>query len=241
MRNHLAISNSDRYAFTLVELLVVIGIIALLISILLPALSKARASAQRLVCLSNMRQVGMAVQQYTIDNNGAFPSLLPRGDVPGSDYWLLMIPPYLASGQMIHDWNSAARIAHFGNCPTMAATYSAMGLNPNSWQFAMNWTLGPSNNVPYWRKISRLKTPTDTIVLSEAGYNASGPIWWQLDDYYMRVAANYTKGVHGQYSNIFWADGHAGAWENVDLLGAYPYRSGDPQDKWSAGFKPWAP
>src|SRR5438105_2352097 len=60
--------------FTLVELLVVIGIIALLISILLPALSKARESANISACLSNQRQVAMAVMAYTLDNRGYFPS-----------------------------------------------------------------------------------------------------------------------------------------------------------------------
>ena len=64
-----------RPAFTLVELLVVIGIIALLISILLPALSKAQQQAQQIVCMSNMRQMGLAVAIYQADNKGAFPLL----------------------------------------------------------------------------------------------------------------------------------------------------------------------
>ena len=70
-------NRNHKRGFTLVELLVVIGIIALLISILLPALSKARESANRVACLSNIKQVSMALLMYVDSNKGFLPYSAP--------------------------------------------------------------------------------------------------------------------------------------------------------------------
>jgi prepilin-type N-terminal cleavage/methylation domain-containing protein len=86
--------NNMRKAFTLVELLVVISIIALLLSILIPALSRVRSQARAAVCSSNLKQLGTAMELYTINNDDKVMSLRLT---PG-EHWTHEIAPFFSAG-----------------------------------------------------------------------------------------------------------------------------------------------
>lgn len=93
-----------RKGFTLIELLVVIAIIAILAAILFPVFARARENARRTSCLSNLKQIGLGIEQYKQDNDGTYPMayFYVNGATSGGGYvqWSGSVQPYVKSEQL---------------------------------------------------------------------------------------------------------------------------------------------
>jgi prepilin-type N-terminal cleavage/methylation domain-containing protein len=176
-------NTSRRRGFTLVELLVVIGIIALLISILLPSLSRAREQGNAIKCLSNLRQLGTAFQGYFNDNKGRFPfTAVWAGTTTGAEnedwiWWQNNVVPGNASffGRPVPDINGSALARYLGKvapemfrCPTddVLNRKSVNAIDgPYPYSYTMNARLNGRD--PKTPKVTAVRNPTEKVLLAE--------------------------------------------------------------------------
>jgi len=164
--------------FTLIELLVVVAIIGILASMLLPSLSKAREAGKRAVCLSNLKQVGVALQMYIDDNNSYFPS---KGSGSHQFYWfgkrgtLWTTKPskrhlniYVLSQNPIPDDIEVP----LAECPSDDRHYDERGSSYNANNHGSVNNLYKSPVTDSWH-INDVKSPSKFIVMQEYGGDKS--------------------------------------------------------------------
>lgn len=175
--------SSKPRGFTLVELLVVIGIIAVLIGILLPVLSQARAQAASVQCLSNLRQLGIATTMYAGENRQTYPQPFEDGDLStaakSSAVWFTALDKYLQRNIQDVTGNSANN--------TKARNYTTLKQDPVWQSFGENTSVTGGNG-------SRTLKMNDYF-----GDGAGGSVYWTK-----------TNKIHDSARTVMYFDGITG-------------------------------
>ena len=191
------LKRASKVFFTLIELLVVIAIIAILASMLLPALTLARNSAKSSKCHSNLKQIGISSFGYLNDYDGYF---YPPISAPGSEMHL-QLAEYL--GLSLPLW-AGAPLDYIKNdmvyiCPSSGSKYI---LNNYAYNYYSLWQLN--------KKVSRVKNPSGVMNFADAyGMNKFG---WHNFTYSANTAFVYyswsnQKNRHNSFNNVLFVDG----------------------------------
>jgi prepilin-type N-terminal cleavage/methylation domain-containing protein len=199
-----------RAAFTLIEMLVVIAIIAILASMLLPALAQSKERARRVSCTSNVKQIAMAMKMYVDENNGNYPPRMPDAPAGSAAYpckpcrqadWRPYAMPYLvATTNMTNSTSSVYACPADIGIPSAIAADPFNSLDPRPPRLANYYGSSFCFNVVMTRlgKEAAVLQPVDTFMGAE--------IW----SWHQAMAINDFKGKTTRPIRVaYFCDGHA--------------------------------
>lgn len=256
---------APRPGFTLIELLVVIAIVAILAAILFPVFARARASAYKASCQSNLKQLVLAHLQYTDDWRGRF--------VPAS-------PDIYDTGGGLRRWHGARRttsdpfdpasgplwpyLGKSGGVKACRAFKSSVAQGENQFEsncggYGYNYTYigGSYQKYPYGddravtqtANIAEVVDPAATVILGDAGisqysrvdeYSFLEPVWVvgegnQIYEFHPVPSIHFR---HGGVANIAWCDGHVSAEKMAFTSDDNPYPGGNNRAAHTGWFGP---
>jgi prepilin-type N-terminal cleavage/methylation domain-containing protein/prepilin-type processing-associated H-X9-DG protein len=233
-------ASKNKRAFTLVELLVVIAVIALIMSILLPALRRARNSANRLICSTNMNQISLALRAYAADNSD---KVIHAGEILYTHsaqevrmLWNIALLPYVDVRVETDLLKNAAQtwfcpadkdpypLGFKFNPHTGMTSYALNGYHENTKTNGRNVRLGPGGGY----KFSQVPSPADCMLMGETSYASQfydnqAP---QTSKYNIRNDGHHrmTSGFyHDGSMNVLYTDGHVKAFRGIDC---------EKEDRW---------
>ena len=217
--------HSKRTGFTLIELLVVIAIIAILAAILFPVFARARAKALQTTCLSNMKQITLALLMYASDYNETLPFLYTAGGAwAGQPLWELNMAPYIPFRKDINSEPQLMRCPlDYSVFPQWGKDNGYIGCCSYAGNVAAMQPIGAGSAQGAYSKggrtLSGILAPADTVLLVEYATsgaccqdNLIGNGYWGTGftrSTYMASTIGGNAGYHNGGNNWTFCDGHA--------------------------------